>query len=133
MNKVLDDKLLSALYLSTYDLVDGLRHLESFIRGPLEPLKISKEFLPHGFMDLDQGDRKKWITTKDEHFMMLACLAAMQSSNPSTKVGGVIANARGEVVAIGYNKLITGMDAGILREQRGHYGVHDTKYPYMIH
>ena len=67
----------------------------------------------------------------DEYFMGIACLSALRSKDPSTKVGACIVDQEHKVVSIGYN----GMPRGIAEDQLpwGKGEGLDSKYLYVCH
>jgi dCMP deaminase len=72
-----------------------------------------------------QGDTsKRW----NEYFLRQALLASTMSKDPSTKVGAVIVDYEGIVLATGFN----GFPRGIV-DSPGRLADRDTKLRYMVH
>jgi dCMP deaminase len=67
----------------------------------------------------------------DEYFMGIACLSALRSKDPSTKVGACIVDQEHKVVSIGYNGMPRGIPEESLPWGKGE-GL-DSKYLYVCH
>lgn len=67
----------------------------------------------------------------DEYFMGIACLSALRSKDPNTKVGACIVDKDNKVVSIGYNGMPRGVDESQISWNKGE-GL-DSKYLYVCH
>lgn len=70
----------------------------------------------------------------EDYFMGVACLSAMRSKDPNTKVGACIVNTKKRIVGIGYNGFPCGCsDLDFPWENDNDLDELDTKYPYVVH
>jgi dCMP deaminase len=72
-------------------------------------------------------DYLKW----DEYFMGIACLSALRSKDPSTRVGACIVDDSHKIVSVGYNGMPTGIDEEAV--PWGHGEGLNSKYLYVCH
>ncbi len=67
------------------------------------------------------------MTNWDKRYMDLACCVASWSKDPSSKIGAVAVNEKGQILTTGYN----GFPRGIADDER--LNDRPTKYKYIVH
>jgi dCMP deaminase len=67
------------------------------------------------------------MTNWDKRYMELACCVASWSKDPSSKIGAVAVNEKGQILTTGYN----GFPRGIADDER--LNDRPTKYKYIVH